>query len=160
MSGTGWTTPISLFAHWTDTRAVSSVSAPARSAMRRMPSGSTGRSVTRHPSFRRRASGFRLQWCSMASRIRCPGVPRSSIQRSQTPRSARVFPSLPLATNTISCGSTPIMSAIIRRDASIAARARRPAACGEDGLPHASRAVTVILSRTSGSGGVVAAWSR
>ena len=73
---------------------------------------------------------------------------------------ARWFPSVPPEVNTTSSGSAPISAATWARASSTAARAFRPAAWMLDGLAHASASARPIASRTSGSSGAVALWSR
>ena len=84
----------------------------------------------------------------------------SAARRAQKiPFTARLSASVPPPVNTTSYGLAPTAAASCSRDSSTTRRARRPAACRDDGLP-VSRKAAATASAASGSIGVVAAWSR
>ena len=96
-------------------------------------------------------------WCSTAEvTIRWP----RALPAQAAPLSARLLASVPPDVKTISRGSAWRRVATRSCASSSAARAARPNACADDGLPNASVRYGSIASRTSRRSGVVAAWSR
>ncbi len=131
-----------------------------RSRAPRNRSGSTvpdGFGSTRHTSWPRSsrcAAQSRTDGCSIAEMTNRSVVPAS------VPATARLFASVPPEVKVISSGRAPIRSATAARALSTASRARRPPSWRVEGFPGRSRRAAVIASRTAGSSGVVALWSR
>ncbi len=144
-SATGWTTPVSLFTHITDTSAGASSAARrrSRSARSRRPSASTA--IRSAPS-------------ATASTASC-SIAETSSRGRPGPRTASASASVPPEVNTTCSGGRPTSAATRARAASRRPRAARPAACTDDGLPTA-RAASAMASRAAGRTGVVALWSR
>ena len=159
MAGTSWTVPTSLLASITETSTVSGRTAEATAAgsMRPCRSQSTTVRSARPASASSRAVA-RTASCSMALTTRWR--PRSAPHRSSTPRRARLSASVPPEVKTTSRDAQPAAAATRSRASSTAARARRPCPWAEEGLPNSSPSQGRIAARTSGSRGVVAAWSR
>ena len=78
---------------------------------------------------------------------------------SQPAASTALLPSVPPLVKTTSAGLAPTRAATCSRASSMMARARRPSACGEDGLPTTSSAA-IIAARASRRSGAVAFQSR
>jgi hypothetical protein len=139
LAASGWRTPVSLFAHCTQTSAgpaASIASSAARSTSPSLPTGTTPAS----PPARNAAS------CSTAVISRRGAVvrPRAIPSDSLAPLVRIVSPRQPWA------------AAIARRASSSAARAARPSRCGDDGLAHRSNPFATA-ARAAAVIGVVAA---
>ena len=157
-SATGCTVPTSLFAHITLTTATWSAEremAERSASGHTPPSVSTPSQIASAPwvsSSQRTESS--TAWCStevVSTRRRAP-----SWRAQYRPLTARLSASVPPLVKTTSLGRAPNTSASCSRDSSTTRRARRPAACSEDGLPsHASSSVSAAIA--SGRMGVVAA---
>ena len=153
---TGWIAPVSLWARIRVARRVSGRSAAAIALgvddPLRIDLGASRRRTRRPPAARpaRRRPGAPGGWR--------PGG-RGPAPAPARPKRARLFASVPPEVKTTSAGSAPRMRATVSRARSQARRAARPAACRLSGLPPASQCGR-IASRTSGSSGDVALWSR
>ena len=135
-SATGWTTPVSLLASWTETsdrapsRATRARREPARG--RRRPSPSTG--------IRSTASGGEavpVEDAGMLGRADEQQRSRPALRRSRRQRrgdSTVLFASVPPLVKTTSSAAAPTSAATWSRARSIAARAARPSAWTEDGI--------------------------
>ena len=77
-----------------------------------------------------------------------------------SPKIARLFASVAPLVKITSSGNAPKQFATVSRASSSDCRARRPAACDDDGLPNASVINGRIASIASGKSGVVALWSK
>ncbi len=160
---TGWTVPTSLLAHMMLTTAAPAGS--AASAARSTSAWTSACSSTASQSARapRESHSQRTEsktaWCSTAVvRIRLRWS--SAEHRAQNrPFTARLSASVPPLVKITSLARAPNTSASCSRDSSTTRRARRPAACSDDGLPSCASS-SVIAAMASGSIGVVAAWSR
>ena len=154
--------PISLLAHMTLTRATSvpSPSASASAAGVIRPLRSTGSQVISAASCLASHSTLsRTAWCSIGLvtiRRRCGSASRRA---QNMPLTARLSLSVPPPVNRTSDGRAPSAAARRSRACSAVRRAARPLACSEEALPTRP-SCSVIAASTSGSTGVVAAWSR
>ena len=162
-SATGCTVPTSLLAHITLTSATDagSASIAARTVSgRTRPWGSTSSHETTAPSApTRKSTQSRTAWCSTALTSRRTRRGSASRRAWNRPLIARLSDSVPPEVNSTSDGRAPSARPIDSRDSSTTRRARRPEVCSEEGLPTTAISA-VIASMTSGSTGVVAAWSR
>ena len=159
-SATGRTVPVSLFAHMTETSAVSWVTAARRSVRAMEPVPSTGRIVTRQPRRSRSWTSIRVEGCSTAVVTRWRRAGAASDRARSVPRMAVWLASVALAVKRISADAAPIRPATRPRASPTACLAAMPRACGLDGLPYRSNRCGSMASRTSGTSGVVALLSR
>ena len=139
-------TPVSLFAHMIETRAVPGRIAPSSSAMSRLPCLSTPRNVTSHPRFARSWQGRRTALCSTALVTKCcpprigpvPDLPRAS--NCSAKLITALLDSVPPLVKTISVGSHP-------RNAANRSRARLMAFLRRGCEAVSARRVAVILGQ-------------
>jgi hypothetical protein len=87
-------------------------------------------------------------------------VPAAGGVAVEGPADREVVGLAPPEVKTSSPAAHPSADATRSRASSTAARAARPVACADDGLPKTSSRRGSIAARTSGAIGVVAAWSR
>ncbi len=153
-ASTGWTTPVTLFAHITQASASPGRTRSAKAPRSSTPSASTGAQTTSHPRAARARTGSRTAGCSMALATTRPARP------AVRPWIAMLSDSEPPPVKTTSCGATPSTPATRARASERPARAARPAQCGSEALPNRSVKNGSMASSTAGARGVVAAWSR
>ena len=154
-SPTGWIAPVSLFASISAANRVSSRNVAAMAVASARPSASTGTRSTAKPDASSRATGSTIAGCSIGPVTTCPG----EVSAPARPKTARLFDSVPPEVKITSDGSAPRIRATVSLACSHARRADRPNACRLSAFPPA-RKCGRIASRTSGSIGVVALWSR
>lgn len=146
----GWTVPISLLAHPTDTRTVSSVIRERSLSGSMRPNWSGGTLVTRKPDFSRNLPMLCSEMCSTSEMI--TWAP-SRLARLAYPMRARLFDSVAPDVKMTSSGCAPMNAATPARPSSNTAVARSPTVCSEAGLPKRSVKYGSIASTTRGSTG-------
>ena len=115
---------------------------------------------------RRSSPPSRATSCTAASTALCSmGVVTAALRpdaRSvrNTPRMARLSPSVPQDVKHTSSAFAPRQAATRSRASSSATRASRPHRCTLEGFPNRAPKYGAMASRTSGLTGVVAAWSK
>ena len=148
MSGCPWTT---------QARAVSSRTAAPSAAGAIRPSPSTPTRSRAAPSRAAVRHTARVAGCSTADATTCRPSARLADSR---PATARLRASVAPAVNTTHSGSAPARAATSARASSTAPAGARPHSWRLDGLPKRSPSQGSIASRTRGSSGDAAAWSR
>ena len=149
ISRTGWQTPVSLLAHMTDTRKVSSRRASSTSRSCTAPSSPGCTRVRSKPWRSSSRAALSTDLCSTALTTRCPA--RRS--RAEAKR-AQLFDSVPPPVKKISRGAAPRAAASPARASSTMRPALWPAGCGAAELPNSSSESSRHRAWTRGCRGV------
>ena len=155
-SATGCRVPTSLLASIRPASRVSASTAARKSVAATTPCASGATRTTSIPAASSSSAAARTDGCSKAEITTRPRKPA----RRPAPSRTALLASVPEAVNTTSGGTAPSKAATCARAASTASRAACPKRCSDDGLPCRSPSHGSMASRTRGSSGVVALWSR